>query len=210
MALVSPTLVPPAAPTDRIPAAAAGQASAGQASAGVMQHSPADVTDRASAPVLDRAIVPTTNGASARAVARASLRTADVVDDRAHAAAGVLPAPLHDRDAARRAARRRLPAPATIAGSIAIALLEVEAGRRSATQLERVCAPGLWDILASRIKRRGGPVPGGRALLRVHCQEHVPGLADAVAVVRCGTRVRPVALRLDAGSGRWTMTELAY
>ena len=205
MALVSPTLVPPAAPTDRIPLAAAGQASAG-----VMQHSPADVTDPASAPVLDRAIVPTTNGASARAVARAPARNADVVEDRVHAAAGVLPAPVHDRDAARRAARRRLPAPATIAGSIAIALLEVEAGRRSATQLERVCAPGLWDILASRIKRRGGPVPGGRALLRVHCQEHVPGLADAVAVVRCGTRVRPVALRLDAGSGRWTMTELAY
>ena len=174
MALVSPTLVPPAARTeDR----AGG-------------HSPARATDRAFTP--------------------ASGHTSPGGTDRAHAAAGVLPAPVHDRDAARRAARRRLPAPATIAGSIAIALLEVEAGRRSATQLERVCAPGLWDILASRIKRRGGPVPGGRALLRVHCQEHAPGLADAVAVVRCGTRVRPVALRLDAGSGRWTMTELAY
>jgi Family of unknown function (DUF6459) len=124
--------------------------------------------------------------------------------------AGTRWGPSHDRDAARRAARRRLPAPATVAGSIAIALLEVEAGCRSATQLERVCAPALWDTLGLRIRRRGGPVPGGRALLRLHCQEHVPGLADAVAVVRCGTWVRPVALRLDAGPGRWTMTELAY
>jgi hypothetical protein len=33
---------------------------------------------------------------------------------------------------------------------------------------------------------------------------------DTVAVVHKGDLVRPVALRLDAGGGRWTVTELRW
>jgi hypothetical protein len=33
-------------------------------------------------------------------------------------------------------------------------------------------------------------------------------LADTVAVVQRGDRALPVAMRLDAASGRWTVTEL--
>jgi hypothetical protein len=44
------------------------------------------------------------------------------------------------RTAARRAARQHLPSPAEVAREIALALFEVEAGRRSAAQLERVFA----------------------------------------------------------------------
>jgi hypothetical protein len=36
------------------------------------------------------------------------------------------------------------------------------------------------------------------------------GLADTVAVVQKGDLVRSVALRLDAGGGRWTVTELRW
>jgi hypothetical protein len=36
------------------------------------------------------------------------------------------------------------------------------------------------------------------------------GLADTVAVVHKGDLVRPVALRLDASRGRWTVTELRW
>jgi hypothetical protein len=36
------------------------------------------------------------------------------------------------------------------------------------------------------------------------------GLVDTVAVVRKGELVRPVALRLDAGRGRWVVTELRW
>ena len=50
----------------------------------------------------------------------------------------------------------------------------------------------------------------GRSLISVRCQEDRPGLADAVAVVRRGELVRPVALRLDACGGRWTVTELRW
>lgn len=114
------------------------------------------------------------------------------------------------RSAARRAAREHLPSPAEVAKEIALALFEVEAGRRSAAQLERVFAPELWDAVGERVQRRGGALPRSSDLLRVHYQELVPGLANTVAVVQRGPRVQPVAMRLDACSGRWLVTELRY
>ncbi len=112
--------------------------------------------------------------------------------------------------AARRRARADLPSPVAITRDIALALLEVEAGCRSAAQLERIFSPQLWEALEHRIGRRGGPLPSGRSLISVRCQEDRPGLADTVAVVRKGELVRPVALRLDACGGRWTVTELRW
>jgi Family of unknown function (DUF6459) len=112
--------------------------------------------------------------------------------------------------AARRRARANLPAPAAVTRDIALALLEVEAGCRSAAQLERIFSPELWESLQHRIGRRGGPLPSGRSLISVRCQEDTPGLADTVAVVQRGDVVRPVALRLDAGCGRWRVTELRW
>jgi hypothetical protein len=114
------------------------------------------------------------------------------------------------RTEARRAAREHLPSPAEVAKEIALALFEVEAGRRSAAQLERVFSPELWDVLEHRVQRRGGLLPRSGDLLRVHFQELVPGLANTVAVVQRGPRVQPVAMRLDACSGRWLVTELRY
>jgi hypothetical protein len=112
--------------------------------------------------------------------------------------------------AARRRARATLPSPVVVTRDIAMALLEVEAGCRSAAQLERVFSPQLWEALEHRIGRRGGPLASGRSLISVRCQEDRPGLADTVAVVWRGDLVRPVALRLDASSGRWTVTELRW
>ena len=106
--------------------------------------------------------------------------------------------------------RARVKSPAAVTRDIALALLEVEAGCRSATQLERVFSPELWEALEHRIRRRGGPLPSGQSLISVRCQEDAPGLADTVAVVQKGDLVRPVALRLDAGGGRWTVTELRW
>ena len=84
----------------------------------------------------------------------------------------------------RRCARPGLPSPAAVTRDIALALLEVEAGCRSAAQLERIFSPELWQALEHRIGRRGGPLPSGRSLISVHCQEDRPGLADTVAVVQ--------------------------
>jgi hypothetical protein len=114
------------------------------------------------------------------------------------------------RVAARLAARPHLPSPAEVARDVALALFEVEAGRRSAAQLERVCSPELWCTLEHQVRRHGGLVPRMSDLLRVHFQELVPGLASTVALVRRGPRVQPVAMLLDACSGRWLVTELRY
>jgi Family of unknown function (DUF6459) len=123
----------------------------------------------------------------------------------------VVPDPTErDLRAARRRARPNLPSPVAVTRDIALALLEVEAGCRSAAQLERVVSPELWETLEHRICRRGGPLPSGRSVMAVRCQEDAPGLADTVAVVRKGDLVRPVALRLDASRGRWVVTELRW
>jgi hypothetical protein len=34
---------------------------------------------------------------------------------------------------------------------------QIEAGLRSASQLERICHPSLWAAVANRIQRAGGP-----------------------------------------------------
>jgi hypothetical protein len=115
-----------------------------------------------------------------------------------------------DLRAARRRARANLPSPVAVTREIALALLEVEAGCRSVSQLERVVSRELWEELEPCIGRRGGPLPSGRSVISICCQEDLPGLADTVAVVRKGDLVRPVALRLDAGGGRWIVTELRW
>jgi hypothetical protein len=89
-----------------------------------------------------------------------------------------------------------------------MALLEIEAGCRSVAQLERICTPELWSVLERTVRRRGGPVPAGHTLVRVHCQQHSAWLADAVAVVRRGERAQAITIRLDATSGRWMVTIL--
>ena len=115
-----------------------------------------------------------------------------------------------DLAAARRRARPLVPSPVAVTMDVAMALLEVEAGCRSASQIERICSPELWAGLEHRIERRGGPLPTGRSVISVRCQESWPGLADTVAVVQRGARALPVAMRLDAASGRWLVTELRW
>lgn len=114
------------------------------------------------------------------------------------------------RQHARPAARRTLPDPATTARALAVAICEIEAGLRSASQLERICHPSLWKAVGDRIQRAGGPPVSGASVLRVKVQELTPGLVDAVAVVRRGRWAVFIALRLEAVPGRWELIELLY
>jgi hypothetical protein len=126
-----------------------------------------------------------------------------------------LRAHFSDQEAAQRAQHRPhnrpgLPDPAHATRAIALAVCEIEAGLRSASQLERVCHPSLWDAVATRIRRAGGPPVNAASVLRVHVQELTPGLVDAVAIIRRGPRVAFIALRLEAIPGRWEVVELLY
>jgi hypothetical protein len=114
------------------------------------------------------------------------------------------------RQRARTVARRTLPDPAATARVLALAICEIEAGLRSASQLERICHPSLWDAVANRIQRAGGAPVSAASVLRVQVQELTPGLVDAVAVTRRGQRAVLIALRLEAVPGRWELIELLY
>jgi Family of unknown function (DUF6459) len=115
-----------------------------------------------------------------------------------------------ERDTLRAAARQQLGPPALAGARIALAICEVEAGLRSPLQLEQRCHLSLWPKLSARLRRSGGPAVPVGSLVRVVAQEHVPGLAEVLVVVRRAGRVVPVAMRLDGAKGRWELVELQY
>jgi hypothetical protein len=116
----------------------------------------------------------------------------------------------NERDATRPLRRPTMASPVLMAGRIAVALLEVEAGFRPGRQLERHCHPTLWERLAPRLYFGGGPAITCRSLRRVLVQEHIPGLVEAVAVLERGRRMEAVAMRLDGATARWELIELQY
>jgi hypothetical protein len=120
------------------------------------------------------------------------------------------PAELDARDQARPHARAGLSTPAGTAARFAVALCEVETGMRPATQLERSCHHTLYEKLAERVRRSGGPAVTVHSLVDVITQEQTPGLVDAVVLLRRGPRVAAVTMRLDAAPGYWQVTELQY
>src|SRR5829696_5415060 len=117
---------------------------------------------------------------------------------------------LDSRDATRAAASAGLPSPSQAARRFAMALCEVEAGMRPAAHLERSCHHTLFETLEERVRRSGGPGVSAYSLFDVITQEQLPGLVDAVVLVRRGPRVAAVTMRLDAAPGHWQVTELQY
>ena len=115
-----------------------------------------------------------------------------------------------ERDTLRTRARQQLGSPAHAGARVALAICEVEAGLRSPLQLEQRCHLTLWPQLSARLRRSGGPAVPVGSLVRVVAQEHVPGLAEVLVLVRRGGRVVPVAMRLDGAKGRWELVELQY
>jgi hypothetical protein len=123
-----------------------------------------------------------------------------------------VPAYRHRTHLANTGPRRCPPNPARPgrpARALALAICEVEAGLRSASQLERICHPSLWEAVADRVQRTGGPPVSGSSVLRVQVQEDTPGLVDAVAVVRRGQRAVFITLRLEAVPGHWELAVTA-
>jgi hypothetical protein len=106
-----------------------------------------------------------------------------------------------ERDTLRSTARQQLGSPARAGARIALAICEVEASLRSPLHLEQLCHLSLWPKLSARLRRSGGPTVSVGSLVRVVAQEHMPGLAEVLVLVRRGGWMVPVAMRLDGAQG---------
>jgi hypothetical protein len=103
--------------------------------------------------------------------------------------------------------------PSTVARAVALASLEVLAGRRSVAQLARWLTPGVYESLQVRagLTQRVLGTSGGtrppviRRTRACRVDSHV---LEASMVADDGVRVRAVALRLEGHRGAWRVTAL--
>ena len=105
-----------------------------------------------------------------------------------------------------------LPPARPVAHALVQGLLEVLAGVRPVTQLQRGTTPELFAQLERVVHGRPravGARPVTGAVRSLHVQERPDGVAEVCATVRRGPRMAAVALRLEGIRGRWTCTELA-
>jgi hypothetical protein len=104
-----------------------------------------------------------------------------------------------------------LPPPRPVAQALVQGLLEVLAGVRPVSQLQRGTTPELFTRLEHLVHgrpRSGGARPRTGAVRSVHVQQQADGIAEVCATVRSGPRFATVALRLEGIGGRWCCTEI--
>lgn len=111
------------------------------------------------------------------------------------------------------APRGLLPDPADAAGALVLAVVEVLAGTRPASQLLRWTSPQVHGAICARAAlatrlRRGTIAPRQAVVRAVRVCRPTDAVAEASAVVYDGQRVRAVAVRLEAAGGRWRATAL--
>lgn len=95
-----------------------------------------------------------------------------------------------------------------LARAVAHAFLEVEAGRRPLSQLRPVLSPAVWQRLRPLL-RPGGTCPGADAVVSVHTAQPRADVCDAAVVVRRGSRVGALTIRLERHEKAWRVVELA-
>ena len=120
--------------------------------------------------------------------------------------------PDDEEDGPRRTPAGDLPAVRPVAQALVQGLLEVLAGVRPVSQLQRATTPELFAELEQLVHgrpRAAGPRPVTGALRSLHVQERPEGVAEVCATVRRGSRMAAVALRLEGLGGRWCCTEVA-
>jgi hypothetical protein len=111
-----------------------------------------------------------------------------------------------------RTATASLPPARPVARALVQGLLEVLAGVRPISQLQRGTTPELFAQLELAVHSRprtSGARPGSGDVRSLHVQEREDGVAEVCATVRRGQRMAAVVLRLEGLGGRWTCTELS-
>lgn len=119
--------------------------------------------------------------------------------------------PVDDDEVTARTPLSQLPPPRPFARALIQRLLEVLAGLRPLSQLQRDTSFELLDeleqALAGRPRATGArPIP--RDVRSVHVQAREDGVAEVCATVRRGGRACALALRLEGVDGAWQCTEL--
>lgn len=120
--------------------------------------------------------------------------------------------PADDEDGPSRTPVSDLPPARPVAHALVQGLLEVLAGVRPVSQLQRGTTPELFAQLEQVVHGRPravGARPLTGAVRSLHVQERPEGVAEVCATVRRGPRMAAVAMRLEGIAGRWTCTELA-
>jgi hypothetical protein len=105
----------------------------------------------------------------------------------------------------------QLPPSRPFAHALVQRLLEVLAGLRPLSQLQRDTSFELFSELEQALPGRHrptGPRPTRRDVRSVHVQEHEDGVAEVCATVRRGGRMSALALRLEGVDGTWRCTAL--
>lgn len=104
-----------------------------------------------------------------------------------------------------------LPDPEAACSVIALAAVELLAGRRSPAQLLRWVTPELYDrLVAQALPADLRQVLGSRPVrvVRTVCCRLDESTTEASVVLHDGTRVRAAAVRVQAHRGRWRATAL--
>lgn len=118
---------------------------------------------------------------------------------------------FEDDDVRPRTPLAQLPAPRPFAHALVQRLLEVQAGLRPLSQLQRDTSFELFTELEQTLPRRprqAGPRPSRRDVRSVHVQAREDGVAEVCATVHRGGRSTALALRLEGVGGAWRCTAL--
>lgn len=121
------------------------------------------------------------------------------------------PAAVDDDDELALTPVSALPPARPVAQALVQGLLEVMAGVRPVSQLQRGTTPELFASLEQLV--HGRPRATGRrpitgAVRSVHVQQRPEGVAEVCATVVRDGRAAAIALRLEGVGGRWCCTEL--
>lgn len=120
--------------------------------------------------------------------------------------------PLDEEPPRPRTPASELPPARHVARALVQGLLEVLAGVRPVTQLQRGTTVELYALLEQQVverRRTDGSRPVTGAVRSVHVQQREDGVAEVCATVHRGHRMAAVALRLEGVDGRWCCTDLA-
>lgn len=105
-----------------------------------------------------------------------------------------------------------LPDPSQWGRSLMVCVIETAAGRRPLHQLaalfSRSVATGLGADFERAAARHRPHWLHAATVRTVHASRPSDGVAELSATIQAGRRVRAVALRLEAGDGRWRCTRL--